>query len=73
MPERRRKKQTIVRIHTRKVDRAVAKYMMKRAGRTQITSNKRNRYKTKKHPTYGGTADNTHYSYFAQNWRVWAS
>ena len=65
-------KRVSTRIHTRKIDRAVAKYRMKKTGRTHIMSRKRNRYGTKKHPTHGGTVTNEHYSYFSQTWREWS-
>lgn len=66
-------KRVSTRIHTRKIDRMVAKNKMKASGRVHITSRKRNRYGTKKDRTHGSQATNQHYSYFAQHWREWAA
>ena len=69
--EPRKYKQINVRVHTRKLDRKVARNRMEWSGRTGITENKRNRYGTKKHPTHGGMVKNDHESYFSQHWREW--
>ena len=66
-------KRVSTRVHTRKIDRMVAKNNLKASGRVNITSRKRNRYGTKKDRTHGSQAVNAHYSYFSKNWRKWAS
>lgn len=57
------------RIHNRKIDRRVARYVAKRSGLARVTDHKRNRYKTKKNKNYGKTNDNTHISTFSSLWR----
>ena len=59
------------RIHTRKLDRSVARYMMNMRGLQNVAGGKgkRNRYGTKKDSTHGSSAMNTHDSYFSKHWR----
>ena len=57
------------RVHSRKIDRAVAKYVAKRMGLRRLTDHKRNRYMTKKDLYHGRRSTNEHYSTFSQRWR----
>lgn len=66
-------KRVPTRVHTRKIDRMVARNLMKASGRVHVTNRKRNRYGTKKDRTHGSQAKNLHYSYFSKNWRQWAA
>lgn len=66
-------KRVSTRVHTRKIDRMVARNAMKASGRVHVTSHKRNRYKTKKDRTHGSQCTNFHYSYFSKNWRAFAA
>ena len=56
-------------VHSRKLDRMVARYAAKRMGLSRLTDRKRNRYKTKKNKNYGKVTQNDHYSVFSQRWR----
>ena len=57
------------RVHSRKIDRAVARYAAKRMGMQRLTDHKRNRYKTKKDKNHGKLTKNNHYSAFSQRWQ----
>lgn len=66
---RNKSKNVAHRIHSRKLDRAVARYAAKRIGMARLTDHKRNRYGTKKDKNHGKNATNEHYSSFSQKWR----
>lgn len=66
-------KRVSTRIHTRKIDRLVARNKMRASGRRNVTSKEHNRYKTKKNKTFGREVKRDPQSYFAKNWRVWAA
>ena len=66
---RNNRKNTAHPVHSRKIDRAVARYAAKRAGLARLTDHRRNRYKTKKNKFHGRTVKNEHYSAFSQRWR----
>lgn len=57
------------RVHCRKIDRAVAKYLAKRMGLQRLTDHRRNRYKTKKDKYHGRNGSNNHMSEFSRRWR----
>ena len=56
-------------VHTRKLDRRVARYAAKRLGLSRLTDHRRNRYMTKKDKNHGKTVKNEHFSAFSQRWR----
>lgn len=57
------------RVHSRKLDRAVARYAAKRMGMARLTDHKRNRYKTKSDKNHGKLVKNKHFSAFSKRWR----
>ena len=59
------------RVHTRKLDRMVARNEMRRQGLSKVTDRKHNRWHTKKDKNHGRECKRDPQSYFAQHWREW--